>query len=216
VKIETVTSRLFQANAFVVVDDATSRCCIIDSGEDGAGIEEAVERLGATVELLLLTHGHLDHIGGLARLKRAFPEAPVVAPSADAPLFERAVQQGAMFGVRVEAPPPIEQDLGEGQEVTVGEGIRFRVLETPGHSPGGVVFYAAESGVAFVGDTIFQGSVGRVDLPGGDGRTLLTSIREKILTLPDDTKLYCGHGPPTTVAFERRHNPFLQEGVRLD
>ncbi len=208
--LETIPIGMFQSNAYIVGDETTRACAIIDSGEDGRGIEAAVHRLGLTPQMLLVTHGHLDHVGGLARLRRAFPGVPVVGSAADRSFFETAAQQGLMFGVRVEAPPPIDRELSDGEIVRIGS-LELRTIFTPGHSPGGVSFHCEAEKAVFVGDALFAGSIGRTDLPGGDYGTLIASIRSRLFPLGDDVVVYSGHGPETTIGDERETNPFLAE-----
>ena len=148
-----------------------------------------------------------------SEVRRHFPDAPIHLHPADVPMVEAMPQQARMFGLQLEAPPAIDHHLTPGQQVEVGRTIRFHVLFTPGHTPGGVTFYEPHEGVALVGDTLFQGSIGRTDLPGGDARRLLASLREELLALPDETRCYSGHGPSTTIGAERSSNPFLQPGA---
>lgn len=211
-KIESVVIGMFQSNAHIVVDDATGDCAIVDTGDSGKGIAAAVKRLGVRPTMVLLTHGHLDHAGGLAEVRRHFPAIPIYLHPKDRPMVERMVDQGRMFGLRMEAAPPVDHDLAEGQVIDLGKGTRFHVIETPGHTPGGVVFYEPHEGVALVGDTLFEGSIGRTDLPGGDAATLNRSLQERLLSLPDPTRCLTGHGGETTIGRERRSNPFLQRG----
>lgn len=214
-KIETVTSRMFQSQAYIVVCEETRKCVLIDTGEDGSGIADAFARFGLEPERVLLTHGHLDHAGGLAAVHTAFPEAQLSVHEDDVPLVQHVAQQGSMFGVSVKPPPVVSGRLTHGDTIQVGTSVRLRVIATPGHTPGGVTFYDEAAGVAFVGDTLFSGSIGRTDLPGGDTKQLLESIHEQLLVLPDAVRCYSGHGPVTSVGEERRTNPFLQPGVRL-
>lgn len=198
----------FQANCFLVRTGSDS--VVIDPGAEP---DRLIALLGAweTVpHAILLTHAHVDHVGAVAGLVRRF-DAPVYLHASDLPLYERASDHGAMFGVSVEAPPPPDRWLEHGQRLTFGS-IAFEVRHAPGHSPGGVVLVG--DGAAFVGDCIFAGSIGRTDLPGGDTETLLGSIREQILTLPPETTLYSGHGPDTTVAAEAESNPFVGRAAR--
>jgi glyoxylase-like metal-dependent hydrolase (beta-lactamase superfamily II) len=211
-KVETVVIGMFAAQSHIVVDEATKECAIVDTGESGEGIEEAVKRLGATPRIVLLTHGHLDHAGGLARVRRAFPGVPIAVAEADLPWVERLAEQGRMFGVKLEAAPRPELFVKDGATFDVG-GITLRAVFTPGHTEGGVTFFAEKERTAFVGDTLFKGSIGRTDLPGGSMRTLLRSIRERLFPLGDDVVCYTGHGPQTTIGAERRKNPFLRPGV---
>ncbi|MFQ5532708.1 MAG: MBL fold metallo-hydrolase, partial [Candidatus Methylomirabilales bacterium] len=146
-----------------------------------------------------------DHVCGNAFFK-AKTGAPVLIHPEDVPLMRQAAQQALAFGFQVPAPPPPDRLLNEGDEVTMGES-RLRVFHTPGHTPGGICLYG--EGVVFVGDTLFSGSVGRTDMPGGSYEILLSSIRSKLLSLPDETAVYPGHGPSTTIGEERIHNPFL-------
>lgn len=197
----------FQANCFLARSGAES--VVVDPGAEPERIAALLEAWDTTPAAILLTHAHVDHVGGVAGLSKRF-DAPVYLHAADLPLYERATEHGAMFGVGVEAPPPPDAWLEHGQQLEFGP-IAFEVRHAPGHSPGGVVFVG--SGEAFVGDCIFAGSIGRTDLPGGDTETLLTSIREQILTLPAETTLYSGHGPATTVAAEAESNPFVGRGA---
>lgn len=214
-KIETVTSGNFQSQTHIAVDEATGECAIIDTGEDGRGIETVVRRLGATPKMVLLTHGHLDHAGGLAAVRRAWPDIPILMHESDLPWVENLEQQGRMFGIRLERPPPVStiRTFKDGDEIAVGRDIKLETIFTPGHTEGGTTFYAARDKIAFVGDTLFQGSVGRTDLPGGSFRTLVRSIRERLFPLGDDVRCYCGHGPSFTLGEERRNNPFVRIGI---
>lgn len=193
----------FQANCFLVRSGADG--VVIDPGAEPERVAALLDARGVTPHAILLTHAHVDHVGGVSDLARRY-DAPVYLHEADLPLYERAAEHGAMFGVRVEAPPPPDAWLAHGQVLEFGE-IRFEVRHAPGHSPGGVVLVG--DGSAFVGDCIFAGSIGRTDLPGGDTATLIESIQEQILTLPAETTLYSGHGPATTVAAEAESNPFV-------
>jgi glyoxylase-like metal-dependent hydrolase (beta-lactamase superfamily II) len=178
---------------------------VVDPGAEPDRISTLLEAWDATPHAVLLTHAHVDHVGGVAGLVRKYG-IPVYVHAEDLPLYERAADHGAMFGVAIEPPPAPDYWLEHGQDLAFGD-LRFAVRHAPGHSPGGVVLVGAEE--AFVGDCVFAGSIGRTDLPGGDTATLLRSIREQILTLPPETKLYSGHGPVTTVATEAESNPFV-------
>ncbi|MHC4831140.1 MAG: MBL fold metallo-hydrolase, partial [Planctomycetota bacterium] len=140
-KIEMRTIGPFQANAFVVMCEATSEAAIIDTGDSGEGLVEAAEEIGAKVTRILLTHGHIDHVGGAAKLHRAYPEAPLFLHPKGKPLADSVQRQGIMFGLQVEPVPPIDEALAGGQTIEIGTTIRLHVIETPGHSPGSVTFY---------------------------------------------------------------------------
>lgn len=201
---------MFQSNAYLVACPRTRQGLVIDTGEDGAGILEAAEAEGIRIERIVLTHGHIDHVGGAARLKRALG-VPLLCHEADRFLLEAAPEMGLLFGVAIERPPQPDGTLADGQEIRAGD-LCLRVIHVPGHSPGHVAL--AAPGAVFAGDVLFQGSIGRSDLPGGDHRTLLRSIREKLFPLGDDTVVWPGHGPKTTIGVERRTNPFVGDGAR--
>lgn len=199
-------------NAYLAWGRGQQRAVAIDPGEGAAAMAGAMEAEGLTLEAVLLTHAHFDHIEGVAEIVRR-TGAPVYLHPEARPWYDRAPEQAAMFGMRIETPPPPTHTLAHGDRFELG-GARFEVRDAPGHAPGHVILYAAEAGVAFVGDVVFQGSIGRTDLPGGDFQRLMRSIREQVLTLPDETVLYPGHGPETTVGHERVANPFLAPQYR--
>ncbi|MEK7854390.1 MAG: MBL fold metallo-hydrolase, partial [candidate division NC10 bacterium] len=197
--------------SYLLADEVTREAALFDPGMESEAVADVLARERLTVTAIINTHGHFDHVFGNAYFK-AKTGAPLLMHRADLDLVKRLEEQSLYFGFRATPSPPPDRFLEEGDEVRVG-GIRLRVLHTPGHSPGGICLVT--DGTAFVGDTLFAGSIGRTDLPGGSAETLLTSIREKLLTLPDDTVIYPGHGPATTIGHERRHNPFLTGRVSL-
>lgn len=204
--IETLSLGPIGTNGFIVGDQASGRAAIIDPGGDAPVVLEVLHRLGLQPDAVVVTHAHFDHIGGVRALVEA-TGAPFLIGEAELPVLQVAPERALLtFGVHVPAPPAPDRLLKEGDVLTLG-GAPFRVVHTPGHSPGHICLLG--EGVAFVGDVVFQGGIGRTDLPGGDYETLMRSIARHILTLPDETVLYNGHGPATTVGRERRSNPFL-------
>lgn len=208
-RIQTFTSRIFGQNAYLVRCASSGEWVAIDPGGEAEAMAGLLAEAGEPLRAILLTHAHLDHLEGVAVLADRFP-APIHLHRADRPLYDAASQQAAMFGHQIRTPPPPDELLDDGQTFRFGD-CELDVRHAPGHSPGHVIFHSPASGVAFVGDVVFRGSIGRTDLPGGDGTQLLTSIRDRVLTLPDETILHCGHGPETTVEHERATNPFLAQ-----
>jgi glyoxylase-like metal-dependent hydrolase (beta-lactamase superfamily II) len=209
--IETQAVGPFFKNGFVVACGKTREAAIIDPGDEVDGLISFVESRKLTVRHILLTHAHVDHVTGVGAAKRAFG-APVYLHRDDLFLYDAAAQQGAMFGVRVEPLPSIDVFYTDGQVIAFGE-CEARPHHTPGHCPGGVCLQIGLSGMTgkdlFVGDTLFAGSIGRTDLPGGDYETLMRSIRTVLFPFGDDARVYPGHGLATTIGQERRANPFL-------
>jgi hydroxyacylglutathione hydrolase len=197
----------FGENTYVVWRDAAGAAVVIDPGNTVPPILSLLAEQQLTLAAILLTHAHLDHIEGVARLV-AETGAPVYLHPADRFLYDHAAQQAQQFGMRVDTPPDVSTALQHGQQLDIA-GVRYDVRHVPGHSPGHVLFHVADAHNAYVGDVVFQGSIGRSDLPGGDFAQLIAAIRSEVLTLPDATTLYPGHGPPTTVGHERTTNPFL-------
>ena len=202
----------FEQNCSVVWCDATRRAAVIDPGGDLDRILGVVDSNGVELEKILLTHAHIDHAGGTAELARRF-SLPIEGPhEGDRFWIEQLPQQGAMFGLgRSESFEPTRW-LGQGDEVTVGE-VRLEVRHCPGHTPGHVVFFEPEARLAFVGDVLFSGSIGRTDFPGGDYDTLIRSIRGNLFPLGDDVRFVPGHGPMSTFGEERRTNPFVGDAA---
>jgi glyoxylase-like metal-dependent hydrolase (beta-lactamase superfamily II) len=194
-----------QANAYLAICEETRKCALVDPGDEAERLLEAAAGEGATIESIFLTHAHLDHLGGVAVARRE-TGAPVYLHPADRGLYEAAPLQARSFGLEIDVPPEPDRELEGGQMFEIGA-TRLEVRHTPGHSPGHVCLVG--DGFALVGDCVFAGSIGRTDLPGGDYRTLMESINEKLMTLPDDVVLYSGHGPATTIGHERATNPFL-------
>jgi glyoxylase-like metal-dependent hydrolase (beta-lactamase superfamily II) len=197
-----------QTNAYLAGDTESREAIVVDPGWDGDLIfNEAVQR-GWDIKGIWLTHAHFDHIGGVASLVKHLPSASLLALHPDdMPLWR--MQGGApMFGMQIGELPTPNYSLEHGQRMNLGE-YSFEVKHAPGHTAGHVVFYCETQSLVFCGDVIFNGSIGRTDLPGGDYRTLINSIHSQILPLADNTRLLSGHGPETSVGHERVHNPFL-------
>jgi len=189
--------------------DATKRGVVVDPGGDLERVQAAIAQAGVTVERIWLTHGHIDHAGGAEALRETL-KVPVEGPHrADEFLLNALVEQGRMWGVPDARNVTPDRWLDEGDSVSVGE-VSFDVLHCPGHSPGSVVFVNPTQNFALVGDVLFQGSIGRSDLPGGNHAALLHSIKTKLLPLSDDMAFICGHGPTSTIGRERATNPYLR------
>jgi len=199
-----------ETNTYLVGDRAAGEVLVIDPGGDPGEILAFLARERLRCRFVVNTHGHFDHISGNRELSST-TGAPVLAHEDDAPMFGKAAAQARFFMLHADNSPHPERFLRDREEVRVGA-VSLRVVHTPGHSPGSITLVAP--GVAFCGDLVFHGSVGRTDLPGGSERVLLDSIRRQIMILPDDTVLYPGHGPETTVGLEKRQNPFFQAARR--
>jgi len=194
-----------QVNCFILADEKTREAVVIDPGDDAQEILKIIRNKDLKVKYLVNTHGHFDHVGANKALKEA-TGAELLIHEADAPLMASAPMQSRAFGMNSVASPQADRHLKHGDVINAGE-ISLKVLHTPGHSSGGISLL--EQGMVFTGDSLFAGSIGRTDLPGGDLMTLLRSIKTNLMTLPDDTKVFCGHGPASTIGEERRENPFL-------
>lgn len=194
------------ANCFIVGDETTREVFVIDAGDEPERILDALRTLRARPTALVNTHGHFDHIEAVNAVRKA-TGAPFWIHEAECEVLEQGPARAkAIFGIDLPSSPVPDRWLVDGDRLAVGS-LAFTVRHTPGHSPGGVCLIA--DGLAFVGDTLFAGSIGRTDLPGGDPETLLESIARVLLPLPDDTVCYPGHGPETTIGEERRSNPFV-------
>jgi glyoxylase-like metal-dependent hydrolase (beta-lactamase superfamily II) len=201
----------FFKNGFVVGCETTREAVLIDPGDEVAALLAFAQRNTLAIRHILLTHAHVDHVTGVAAAKRALGVA-VYLHRDDLFLYDKAVQSGAMFGLTVEPQPPIDMFYTPGQVIAFGE-YEARPVHTPGHCPGGVCLQIGKRGDVgrdlFVGDTLFAGSIGRTDLPGGDYQTLISSIKTVLFAFGDDAVVHPGHGPSTTIGQERRTNPFL-------
>ncbi len=210
-EIQTIVSMPFEQNTYVVWLPGSTEALVIDPGLEPELILECLEQHGLTVSAILNTHGHADHIGGNGVLKERYPKAPLLIGVNEARLLTDAeANLSAPFGFEI-ISPRADRTLVEGEKITFA-GIELEVLEVPGHSPGHVVFvHRGTPTLVFGGDVLFRGSIGRYDFPGGNGKLLLDGIRKKLYSLPDDTVIYPGHGPVTTVGHERHSNPFVQQ-----
>ena len=211
--VETFPAGPLGCNCSILVDPVTKAAIVVDPGGDFDAIRARLDALGATVKAIVHTHTHVDHVGATAPLQKLTGAAASIHEG-DRFLYDLLPVQSAMIGVPTVAKADLEGDLVDGRAVTAG-GLELGVLHTPGHTPGSVCFtLKTDAGLlVFAGDTLFQRSIGRTDLWGGDGDAILRSIQHKLLTLDDATKVVTGHGPSTTIGAERRANPFLR-GLR--
>ena len=195
-----------QANCFIIGCEATLVGAVIDPGDDADRILAEVKNAGLRIAHIINTHGHFDHVGGNRQLKAATNAELMIHPL-DAPMLNQLDRMAGAFGLNAENSPAPDRLLEDGHTIAVGD-LQLEVIHTPGHTPGGISLHA--DGCVFVGDTLFQGSIGRTDFPGGDFDTLLTSIRTRLFALDDTTTVYTGHGPETTIGKEKRLNPFAR------
>ncbi|OGW40171.1 MAG: MBL fold metallo-hydrolase [Nitrospirae bacterium GWD2_57_9] len=196
-----------QVNCFIIADEKTKEAIVIDPGDDGQDILRVIREKGLKVKYVVNTHGHFDHVGANKAVKEA-TGAELLIHEGDAPVMASASLQSSAFGMAPVSSPPADRYIKHGDVISAGE-VSLKVLHTPGHSPGGICLL--EQGLVFTGDALFAGSIGRSDLPGGDLMTLLRSIKTNLMSLPDDTKVFSGHGPASTIGDERQENPFLNK-----
>lgn len=212
-RVETLQLGPLETNCYVL-DAGNGHAVVIDPGADSGRVLARLDKMKLVPALVLVTHGHADHIGGIAGLRERFPDAKIAIGRADAPaLTSPKVNQSLFIGLNIKAPPA-DRLLDDGDTVEEGT-VTLKVIATPGHTPGGVCFFAADFGgrpALFSGDTLFRESVGRCDIAGGDWDALMVSVRKKLFALPEETVVYPGHGPSTTIGYEKKNNPFADEG----
>ncbi len=216
--IKEITVTAFQQHTRVVGCETTRRAICIDPGDDSQAIVETIDQNRLELQAIAVTHAHMDHVGGVAALKKLKPEAKIILHKADEFIYQALPEQPGWIGIpraqwpamgfNYEPPPPIDDYWVDGQSYQVGE-LEFKILHCPGHTPGHVVLFEPRERKVFVGDVLFAGSVGRTDLPGGSTEQLMDSIMNKLVPLGDDVEVYSGHGPVTTIGHERLTNPFL-------
>ncbi len=205
-RVSSVCVGPFQENTYYLVDDATGESVLVDPGDDADDVLAMVEQGGGTLRSIWVTHGHLDHIGAIAGVRRSHPDVPIYLHPLDLPLYgPGAIRAAQMYGIPFEPPPPPDLELSEGMQLHCGS-LTFEVWHVPGHAPGHVLFHG--HGLAFGGDCLFAGSIGRTDLPLSDGAAMQRSLA-RIATLPPSTRVLPGHGPETTIEVELGTNPFL-------
>lgn len=217
-KIEQFVLTPFQQNTRVISCDVTGEAICVDPGEPSPAVADFIDENSLVLKAVCLTHGHLDHIGGTAFLHERFPDAEIIAHRDELPLYSSLPLQPVMIGFRpdqldelgmsYDPPPDITRYVDSGDLISVGT-LEFEVRHCPGHTPGHIVLVELSERLVITGDCLFNGTIGRTDLPGGDFEQLIESINGQIMTLADDYRVFCGHGPETTVGRERTSNPFL-------
>jgi glyoxylase-like metal-dependent hydrolase (beta-lactamase superfamily II) len=195
-----------EENTYVVGDEVTKEALVVDPGDESDRLVDFINDKGLQVNTIILTHAHFDHVGASGDIKKA-TGGKILFHKEDLGVYETAKDQAALWGYDIDDIPEPDGFVDEGDEITAG-GLKFKVLHTPGHSPGGICLYG--EGILLTGDTIFKGSVGRTDFPGGSTEELKKSFR-RLLDLPEDTKIYSGHGPETSVGIEKKTNYFVNE-----
>lgn len=203
--IKTLTVGPIQANCYILGCEKTLSAVVIDPGDEADRILHTLAESNLTARFIVNTHGHFDHVGANKRLKEV-TGAPILIHSLDAPMLSQLSSSAAAWGLAADNSPGPDRELNDGDEVTLGH-TALKVIHTPGHTPGGISLYAGD--FVFVGDTLFAGSIGRTDFPGGSFQTLKESIQHKLFALGDEVKVYAGHGPITTIGEEKRTNPFV-------
>ena len=209
--LEMLTVGPFQENCYVIGDEATGEGALIDPGDEATRIALAVERTNLEIGWIIITHAHIDHVGAVAALVDEYA-CPVLMHAEAEPMLGQLPTQAMMMGLRFGKVPAVDRHIEDDEVLEVG-GLELKALYTPGHAPGHLAFYLESEGLVLSGDALFAGGVGRTDLFGGDMKLLLRSIDERLMTLPDETRVLPGHGPETTIGEEQAHNPFLGGGL---
>jgi hydroxyacylglutathione hydrolase len=209
--LEALTVGPFQENCYVIGDEETGTGALVDPGDEATRIALAVEQSGLEISQIIITHAHIDHVGAVAALVDEYA-CPVLMHAEAEPMLRQLPTQAMMMGLRFGKVPTVDRHIEDEEVLEVG-GLRLKSLYTPGHAPGHLAFYLADEGLVLSGDALFAGSIGRTDLFGGDMDLLMRSINERLLTLPDETRVLPGHGPETTIGEERARNPFLGGGL---
>jgi hydroxyacylglutathione hydrolase len=211
--LETFPVGPLQCNCTVLGDETTGEAMVVDPGDNIPQILAILARHKLTLNQIVVTHGHIDHVGGALRLKRV-TGAPILMNQNDLPQLKIMPAQAVWLSVETPEVAPPDASADDGGSVGIA-GHEARIIHTPGHTEGSICLHFADENLLLAGDTLFAGSIGRTDLPGGDGRQIIRSIHERLLALPDATRVIPGHGPATTIGEERATNPFLQPGFRL-
>jgi hydroxyacylglutathione hydrolase len=209
--LEMLTVGPFQENCYIIGDQESGVGAVVDPGDEASRIAMAVEGTDLEIASIIVTHAHIDHVGAVAALVDEYA-CPVMMHAEAEPMLKQLPTQAMMMGLKFGKVPAVDRHIGDGEVLDVGD-LRLRSLYTPGHAPGHLAFYVEDEDLVLSGDALFAGSVGRTDLPGGSMEVLMRSIEERLLTLPDETRVFPGHGPQTEIGNERTSNPFLQGGL---
>jgi len=205
--LETFPVGPLQCNCTILADEEMREAVVVDPGDEISRIHRRLKNLGLTLKQILITHAHIDHVGGALKLK-ALTGAPVYLNENDLPQLELMSKQAAWLGIETPETAPPDENLADGRRIGL-EAYPATVIHTPGHTQGSICLHFAPLNMILAGDTLFAGSIGRTDLPGGNFDQIIDSIHSRLLTLPDDTRVVPGHGPATTIGKERRSNPFI-------